>query len=224
MKKLNHELGCFNVYECENGVYAISEAYKDITATSYLICGDNQSILLDTGCGIGRIKKLVFSLTSLKPIIMNSHPAPYHSGANKKFDIVQILNEENGIDYLTFGKEDDWIASQEKLMEEDVTFFPSMFTTVTNGKVYPLGGKYVEIIANDATKINGMMLADHENKQLFTGDIFDETFIENLDENQKQDYLNELKNVIHQYQDYTWYFSIGDINPERKSELIKKYA
>lgn len=225
LKEVFHNLGWFHVYDCGNGTIAISENYKDTKTTSYLISGDNQSILLDTGCGIGRMKKLVFTLTSTVPTVFNSHACAYHSGANKKFDLVHILNEAHEIDTLTHGVQDDWIDNQEKLTEFEAGFMPEMFTTVSNGSKYALGGKVIEIVANDKTKVNGCMMADHENKSLFCGDIFDEACINALNENEKQKYLQGLKEIINQFKDYTWYFSTGDITGDDKKEaLLKKYA
>ncbi len=61
---------------------SICENYKNTTSTSYLICGDNQSILLDTGCGIGRMKKLIFFLCF--SFFFRSSIAAYLSASNKK--------------------------------------------------------------------------------------------------------------------------------------------
>lgn len=225
VKELQHELGWFQLFDCSHGIYAISEDYKDTKSTSYLICGDNQSILLDTGCGIGRIKKLIFTLTGTAPTVLNSHPCANHSSANKKFDLVHILNEEGGIDTLTHDIHDEWIASQEKLTEENSSFLPPLFTTIGNGKKYSLGGKTLEVAANEKTKVNGFMLADHNNKILFCGDIFDESCINALSDTQKNEYLQGLKEIISEFKDYTWFFSTGELSGEEKKQaLIQQYA
>lgn len=225
MKELKHELGWFKLFDCTHNIYAISEKYRDTISTSYLICGDNQSILLDTGCGIGRMKKLIFSLTSTVPTVLNSHACANHSSANKKFHLVHILNEEHEIDYLTHNYPDEWIASQKKLTEDDDTFLPALFTILPSGKKYDLGGKTLEVIANDKTKVNGCMLADRTNKILFCGDIFDETWISNLNEDQKAEYIEGCKEIIDEFKDYIWFFSIGEVSNEAKKEsIIKKYA
>lgn len=225
VKEIKHDLGWFKLFDCSHNTYAIIENYKNTTSTSYLICGDNQSILLDTGCGIGRMKKLIFSLTSTVPTVLNSHASAYHSSANKKFRLVHILNEENGINFLTHDYSDEWISSQEKLTEDDNTFLPALFTTMSNGKKYALGEKTLEVVANDKTKVNGCMLADRTNKILFCGDIFDEECIAALDEETKKVYAQGCKEIIEEFKDYTWFFSTGELSNEAKKQtLIKKYA
>lgn len=225
MKEIKHELGWFHLFDCSNNIYAISEDYKDTKSTSYLICGDNQAVLLDTGCGIGRIKKLVFSLTSTVPTVLNSHPCANHSSGNNKFGLAYILNEKNGINALTHGVEDEWILSQEKLTEEDRSFLPPLFTTISNGKKYFLGGKTLEVFANEETMINGCMLADHEHKILFCGDIFDEKCIDSLNDEQKAKYAKGCKEIISKFKDYTWFFSTGEVeNEQKKKALIEQYA
>ena len=225
VKELKHDLGWFKLFDCSHSIYAISENYKNTKSTSFLICGDNQALLLDTGCGIGRMKKLIFTLTSTAPTVLNSHPCAHHSSANKKFDLVHILNEEHGIDTLTHDLHDEWISSQEKLTEEDHSFLPGIFTTISNGKKYSLGGKTLEVVANEKTKVNGCMLADHRNKMLFCGDIFDEDCIDALNDTQKNDYLQGLKEIIAEYKDYTWFFSTGELSGEEKKQaLIQQYA
>lgn len=225
LKEVKHDFGWFKVFNCGHGIYAINETYKNTMATSYLICGDNQSILFDTGCGIGRMKKLVFSLTSVTPIVFNSHPTAFHSGANKKFDLVNILNESHAIDGLTYGFNDQWIDAQEKLCEEDTSFAPVTFTTVSNAQKFSLGEKLVEVISNEETKINGCMLADQTNKILFTGDIFDEEAISNLNEDEKTSYEKGLQEFVHTFKDYTWFFSTGEMTSDSKKQaLVEKYA
>lgn len=225
MKEIQHTLGWFNVYDLGNKVYAISEAYKDTQSVSYLICGDNSSVLLDTGCGIGRMKKLVFQLTSLAPTVINSNTAPHHIGANNKFDLTHIFNHAHLIDTLTTPAVDQWIETQEKLCENNPQFAPALFTTFNEGTLFTLGNKTLAVVANAETAINGCMLADHENKMLFTGDIFHQPSIDALSDDQKTAYTEGCKKICSEYADYTWYFSNGTpVCENKKQAVLNHYA
>lgn len=223
--KIQHDLGWFNVYDLGNKVYAICEPYKDSQSISYLICGDNNSVLLDTGCGIGRMKKLIFELTSLVPTVVNSNTSAHHIGANNKFDLVHIYNQGHLIDELTSPQGDQWIEEQEKICDSTETFAPSLFTTFNEGSLFTLGNKTLSVVANKETAVNGCMLADHDNKMLFTGDIFYQPAIDQLSDSDKVTYANGCKKICDLYSDYTWYFSNGTpVCEDTKQAILNQYA
>ncbi len=88
----------FEVYKPTNGVYAIYEPYDSEEVISFLILGNSCALLFDTGMGIGDIKKVVESITSLPIFVVNSHNHYDHVGGNWQFDQVLKLNNEETIE------------------------------------------------------------------------------------------------------------------------------
>src|SRR5438270_852119 len=63
----------FEVYRIHPGLFAIYEPHQQEEIISYLIVGQKQALLFDTGMGISNIKKVVEGLTNLPVNVMNSH-------------------------------------------------------------------------------------------------------------------------------------------------------
>jgi hypothetical protein len=81
----------FEVYRLTKTVYAI---YKDVQfeeVISYLVLGDEKAALIDTGSGIGDIKKLVEGLTDLPVNIVNTHTHGDHIGGNHQFREILVF-------------------------------------------------------------------------------------------------------------------------------------
>lgn len=78
----------FEVYRIRPNLFAIYEPYHWEESISYLISGARQSLLIDTGMGIGNIRQVVDSLipsrTSLRMI--NTHTHHDHIGDNWRFN------------------------------------------------------------------------------------------------------------------------------------------
>src|SRR5258708_804186 len=75
----------FEVYSIRPGLFAIYEPHQQEEIISYLIVGENQALLFDTGMGISNIKKVVEGLTSLPVSVMNSHTHNDHVSDNWRF-------------------------------------------------------------------------------------------------------------------------------------------
>ena len=88
----------FEVYKVFEGVYAIYEPGQFEEVISYLILGQKESLLFDTGLGIGDIKKLVRELTELPIMVVNSHTHYDHIGGNYQFDSIYTSSSHFAID------------------------------------------------------------------------------------------------------------------------------
>lgn len=78
----------FEVYRIQPDLYAIYEPGHFQEVISYLITGSEKALLVDTGLGMGNIRKVVEELTSLPVIVMNTHTHFDHIGGNALFDTV----------------------------------------------------------------------------------------------------------------------------------------
>ena len=74
------------------GVLAIYEPRHFEEVISYLILGDKKAVLLDTGLGIGDMKRLVCELTNLAVVVLNSHTHFDHLGDNHQFDTMYAMD------------------------------------------------------------------------------------------------------------------------------------
>src|SRR5215203_318122 len=80
----------FVVSEPSRGVFAIREPLQVDDVRSYLIAGSEKAILVDTGTGVGDIRKIVEQLTDLPVGVVNSHSHWDHIGGNWRFDDIAI--------------------------------------------------------------------------------------------------------------------------------------
>jgi len=87
----------FTVEKIDSNTFAISE-YKHWEEThSYLLCGEQYAILIDTGLGVSNILKVVKELTKLPIKVVTTHIHWDHIGGHKWFsDLVYMKVSGNG--------------------------------------------------------------------------------------------------------------------------------
>lgn len=73
----------FRVAEVEPGLHLVAEPGHVV---SWLIAGEERSLLLDTGLGLADIAAAVATVTSRQPIVVNSHVHFDHVGGNALFE------------------------------------------------------------------------------------------------------------------------------------------
>src|SRR5215831_14878854 len=78
----------FEVYKVAPRTFAIYEPRQAEETISYLIVGTKQSVLFDTGMGIGNIQKVTAQLTKRPIVVLNSHTHNDHVGGNWQFPYV----------------------------------------------------------------------------------------------------------------------------------------
>ena len=82
----------FEVYKVLPGVYAIYEPGQYEEALSTLILGDDTAALIDTGCGIANIRKVVEEITDQPVTVVNTHSHNDHVADNHRFDQIAMLD------------------------------------------------------------------------------------------------------------------------------------
>ncbi len=84
----------FTVEKIDCDTFAISE-YKHWEEThSYLLCGTDQAVLIDTGLGVGNIKDIVQELTRLPVQVITTHAHWDHIGGHHLFDKIAVHEAE----------------------------------------------------------------------------------------------------------------------------------
>ena len=174
----------FKVYNVGTGVYAIAEPYNYQEVISYLVLGNQNALLFDTGMGLDSISPLVKELTSLPVIVFNSHTHYDHIGGNYEFDNILAMNTDftrknaaNGYDHKRVKQE---VAPDAfclpRLPKTDTAnyrirpFKISKF--INDGYIIDLGGRKIEVLAIPGHAPDAVALFDEQSGYLWSGDTF----------------------------------------------------
>jgi glyoxylase-like metal-dependent hydrolase (beta-lactamase superfamily II) len=170
------------VYKVAPGTFAIYEPHQSEEVISYLIVGQKQALLFDTGMGIANIRKIVSRLTSLPVVVLNSHTHDDHVGGNWQFNSIfgmdTAFTRENAKGSTTDAQAE--IAPGEICGNLPKGFDPKAYKTkpwhvsffIHDGFKIKLGGRTVEVIATPGHTPDAIALIDRENGLLFTGDTY----------------------------------------------------
>ncbi len=80
----------FTVEEIDDDTYAISEYQHWEETHCYLLCGEKEAVLIDTGLGVSNIKAVVDTLTTLPITVITTHVHWDHIGGHKYFDSIAV--------------------------------------------------------------------------------------------------------------------------------------
>jgi len=174
----------FEVYRITDNVHAIYEDGQFEEVISYLVLGYERAALIDTGNGIGDIKRVVMSLTDLPVTVVNTHTHCDHIGGNHQFDDIWVYESEFSRARASRGQ------SREELghyIDGDMVWkpFPEGFDPETwwiqpfrvtrwlkNGDIIDLGGRALEVIHTPGHSSDSICLLDRSARILWTGDSF----------------------------------------------------
>jgi glyoxylase-like metal-dependent hydrolase (beta-lactamase superfamily II) len=172
----------FEVYKVGPGVFAIYEPHQAEEVISYLIVGNKQAVLFDTGMGIGDIRKVTTKLTSRPVVVLNSHTHNDHVGGNWQFTFVYAMDTEFTRANAQGSREDAQaeIAPAHICGDLPKGFNPQTYVTkpwrishfIHDGFKVNLGGRTLEVISTPGHTPDSVALLDRANGLLFTGDTF----------------------------------------------------
>lgn len=173
--------GWFDVVEFADGVTMIAEPghYEDVK--SYLVEGERDVAVLDSGMGVGDFAGLVRSLSNREPIVLHSHAHFDHVGASSHFRRVLVHPSEAddlraGVPNARFNRwfedeylneiplPDDFSAQHAEIAGTE----PSGF--LNHGDVIDLGGRSLEVFHTPGHSPGGVTLLDRAARALFPGD------------------------------------------------------
>src|SRR5258707_3284790 len=172
----------FEIYKVAPGTFAIYEPHQSEEVISYLIVGQKQALLFDTGMGIADIRKVVSRLTSRPVVVLNSQTHDDHVGGNWQFNSIfgmdTSFTRENAKGSAADAQAE--IAPGEICGNLPKAFDPKAYRTkpwhvsffIHDGFRIKLGGRTVEVIATPGHTPDSIALIDRENKLLFTGDTY----------------------------------------------------
>ena len=211
----------FSVYRIKPDIYAIYEDGHFQEVISYLITGTESALLLDTGLGIGDIKKVVESLYQGKIQVTHTHSHFDHIGGDWQFEEVYVPDHPVAVNRARRGLDHEEVKDN---MEAGSNWKPypvgfdsnsylirpaKSFQTVKEGFVFDLGNIKLEVLETPGHSPDSLMYADHENKILFTGDTFyPATLYAHIEHSDGSDssfetYRKTMHRIAEQYSDYT---------------------
>lgn len=144
-------------------------------ARSYLVCGTQKALLIDTGFGIGDLSALCKQFTQLPLEVVNTHFHGDHTGGNAQFPFVWIGKPDaerltQSIEKPMMNNDSparDAFYAASDLIEQK----PYQMRTVETGHVFDLGGGHqLEVLSTPGHSAGGISLLEKKRRMLFTGD------------------------------------------------------
>jgi glyoxylase-like metal-dependent hydrolase (beta-lactamase superfamily II) len=172
----------FEVRRYPAEIYMLGEPGHQQNVKSYLVVGERDVAVLDTGIGIGDFAGLVASLTNRRPIVLQTHAHFDHIGASDRFERLLVHPAEAGLlragmphaDYLPWLQGDNLTATPP---------LPASFNPATasipgcaptgelhDGQRIDLGGRVLDVIHTPGHSPGSLTFLDRGARALFTGD------------------------------------------------------
>jgi hydroxyacylglutathione hydrolase len=168
----------FTSVKMSENVIRISDHGAD---NMYLVLGTQKAMLIDNGTGAANIRDYVKTLTKLPVIVVITHGHPDHAGGNYQFREVFIHPEDmaSATGYNSLPKKSGGIAGMmtggaevpdNDLFKDTLNHQPTRMFPLSDGQVFDLGGRKIEVIYTPGHTAGEICLLDKENRMLFTGD------------------------------------------------------
>ncbi len=167
----------FTAQSVADGVWRIDDHGGD---NIYLVEGDDQALLIDTGTGIADLAAFARTLTEKPLIVVNTHGHPDHAGGNFQFDEVyghpadaemarQVSTRESHASSVqrTIERAPEF---ESLVLGEDADFRSTVLQPVEAGTRFELGGRTLEVIEVPGHTPGSICLLDGANRLLFAGD------------------------------------------------------
>ncbi len=172
----------FEVYRVVPQVFAIYEPHQAEETISYLIVGEKQALLFDTGMGISDIRKVTGELTHLPIVVLNSHTHDDHVGGNWQFETVYGMDT----DFTRTNAKGSRQDAQEELGPGMICgdlpkgFDPKAYATrpwkisrfLHDHDKIDLGGRTLEVVSTPGHTPDAIALLDRAHGLLFSGDTY----------------------------------------------------
>ena len=182
-KKDYGKSSAYDVIMIQPGVFRIHEFGA---GNIYLVIGTEKALLIDTGTGLGDLRKVVGSLTDLPVTVVATHAHPDHIGGMGNYPEIYIHRDDSK--HMKF-----WSArplrrfyydTVKDLIKYNVTkkdIRPLKYDTkvipIKEGHVFDLGGKKIRVIHTPGHTRGSIVLLDEADGIMFTGDDVNPTLL-----------------------------------------------
>ena len=171
----------FHVACIDPQTFVISEYRHPEEPHCYLLCGETEAVLIDTGLGISDLRAVVDSLTRLPLTVLTTHVHWDHIGAHRLFARIAVHEAEKDWIEDRFPLSTDRVKAQ--LCSEPCSF-PASFDPESyrifqgepqlilhDGDRFDLGGRTVEVIHTPGHSPGHCCFYEPERKYLYSGDL-----------------------------------------------------
>ncbi len=173
----------FEIEKIDDETYAISEYGHWEKVHSYLLIGKTSALLIDTGLGIGNIKKQVDKLTKLQVIVVTTHVHWDHIGGHGLFNDIYV--HKNDAEWLRRGILVPINVIKRNIIAEPFSIKPPIEFNIDNYKIYTgeptrilndddiidIGSRKIRIIHTPGHSPGHICLFEEEKGYLYTGDL-----------------------------------------------------
>jgi glyoxylase-like metal-dependent hydrolase (beta-lactamase superfamily II) len=173
----------FTIEKIDNETYAISEYGHWEKVHSYLLIGKTSALLIDTGLGIGNIKKEVDKLTELPVVVVTTHVHWDHIGGHRLFNDIYVHKDE--VEWLKNGIGIPPSVIKKNVMAEPFSKNPPVEFNIEDYKVYTgeptkvlndkdiidIGLRKVRVIHTPGHSPGRICLFEEERGYLYAGDL-----------------------------------------------------
>ena len=158
---------------CDLGGGIINITAPPMRFQQYLVIGGEKAALIDTGFGLGSLKKVIDRLTDKPVIVINTHGHPDHGGGNAEFDECFMHPEDTELFACKcacaarLDEASHWgIPDADKLLQPT----PPAPRALADGQVFDLGGRTLRIVFTPGHTRGSICVYDEQTNSLFTGD------------------------------------------------------
>ncbi|NEU04196.1 MBL fold metallo-hydrolase [Clostridium senegalense] len=173
----------FTIESIDDNTYSISEYGHWEKVHSYLLIGKEYALLIDTGLGIGNIKKEVDKLTNLPIIVITTHVHWDHIGGHKFFNHIYVHKQD--AEWLSKGIPIPNSVVCKNIMMEPFIKNPPIDFKIEDYKVYignptkiiednyiiDIGSRKLRVIHTPGHSPGHICLFEEEKGYLYTGDL-----------------------------------------------------
>lgn len=171
----------FEVRRFPHAVTMIREPHHSEDVKSYLIEGDRDVAVIDSGLGVGDFAGLVAKLSSRRPRLLQTHAHWDHIGASCRF--AEVLVHPSEADALRHGIPPDRYSDVFWRDPFDRGAVPADFDAsagvpgseptgcLEHGDRIELGGRELEVIHTPGHSPGGVSFLDRQARALFSGDL-----------------------------------------------------
>lgn len=160
---LEEIFGSYMPYKITDDTWVLS--FMNGSEYMYLLEGNAKALLIDTGYGVGNLKKCVEKLTDKPILVVNTHFHPDHSAGNGEFEEVMVAaGWEVDAPSVSFPEQIPFDIS--KLPHPDYKK-----VIIGEGDVIDLGGRKIMVMDVAPAHCNSsLFFYDEENGMIFVGD------------------------------------------------------
>ena len=155
------------VEKLDEGTWLIAEGEGSTGVYMYLLEGDREAVLIDTGMGTIPLDEIIRTLTD-KPIsVILTHGHVDHIGSSGLFEIVYMNPKDRELYKLHGSPQMRSLFTKEKV--NPLTPVERLIP-IQEGQIFDLGGRTLRIIDTPGHTVGCVSILDVERRWLFTGD------------------------------------------------------